>query len=136
MIIGNLGRDPEVRVTQGGGKVATLNAATTESWKDKSGEKQENTEWHRLVVFGKGAEIVEKYLHKGSKVFFEGKLQTRKWTDKNNQERYTTEIIVDNFKMLDSKNNGQHTSDDEVYETNQTPKPATQQVPFDDDIPF
>ena len=94
-LIGNLGADPELRYLQNGGAVANLNIATSESWKDKTtGEKKEKTEWHRVVIFGKLAEIAGEYLRKGSKVFIEGSLQTRKWTDQQGVERYTTEINV------------------------------------------
>lgn len=134
MIIGNLGKNPEVRLTQGGGKVASLNVATTEKWNNKTtGAKEAKTEWHSMVVFGKGAEIVEKYLHKGSKAYFEGKLQTRKWTDKNNQERYTTEIVVDNFTMLDGRRDDVTPHD---AQPTSAPKQISTDAPFDDDIPF
>lgn len=94
-LIGNLGADPELRYLQNGGAVANLNIATSESWKDKTtGEKKEKTEWHRVVIFGKLAEIAGEYLRKGNKVFIEGSLQTRKWTDQQGVERYTTEINV------------------------------------------
>jgi single-strand DNA-binding protein len=151
MIIGNLGRDPEVRVTQGGGKVATLNVATSESWVNKnSGEREEKTEWHRMVIFGKGAEVVEKYLKKGAKAYFEGRLQTRKWEDKNTgQEKFTTEIVVDNFTMLDRKegsgsgnNYGTFSSESSssgagtYTPSTGTPKKITTDAPFDDEIPF
>lgn len=94
ILIGNLGRDPEVRTTQGGKKVANLNLATSESWKDQSGQRQEDTEWHRVVVFGQAAEYAERFLRKGSTVQVTGKNKTRKWTDQQGVERYTTEIIT------------------------------------------
>jgi len=101
ILVGNLGRDPEVRYTQNGDAVATLNIATTESWRDKqSGERKESTEWHRVVIWGKQAEIAKQYLSKGRQVYVEGRLQTRKWTDQNGQEKYTTEVRCDTFKML------------------------------------
>lgn len=107
ILIGNLGRDPEVRHAQDGFKVVTFSLATNESWKDKTtGEKKERTEWHRIVIFNdKLSEIAEKYLKKGSKVYIEGQLQTRKWTDQNNQERYVTEVVVHrgDIGLLDSK---------------------------------
>jgi single-strand DNA-binding protein len=109
-LIGNLGRDPEVRTMQSGGKVVNLSIATTESWIDKrSGERREQTEWHRVVIFSDGlANIVETYLRTGSKVYIEGSLKTRKWTDQHNQERFTTEIVVQPFNgkliMLDGAN--------------------------------
>lgn len=107
ILIGNLGRDPEIRTTQSGTKVANLNLATAESWKDKSsGERKEKTEWHRVVIFGSLAEIAEKYLTKGSKVYVSGSLQTRKWTDQSGVEKYSTEIVLQGFggelTMLDS----------------------------------
>ncbi len=111
ILIGNLGRDPEVRTMQNGGKVANLNLATSESWRDKqSGEKKEKTEWHRVVIFGNLAEIAEKYLKKGSKVYVCGSLQTRKWTDQSGQEKYTTEVVLQGYggelTMLDGRGGG------------------------------
>ncbi len=106
ILIGNLGRDPEVRYTPNGLAVANFSIATTEAWKDKqSGENQEKTEWHRISMYSRLAEIAGEYLKKGSKVYIEGRLQTRKWQDKNTgQDRYTTEIVADSMQMLDSKN--------------------------------
>jgi single-strand DNA-binding protein len=112
ILIGNLGRDPEIRSTQDGMRIATLAVATSENWRDKmSGERKERTEWHRVVIFNERlAEIAEKYLRKGSKVYLEGALQTRKWTDNQGQERYTTEIVLNRFRgeltMLDSARGG------------------------------
>jgi single-strand DNA-binding protein len=106
ILIGNLGRDPEVRYLPSGDAVANITIATTETWKDKGGEKQEQTEWHRVAMFGKTAEIAGEYLKKGSQVYIEGKLQTRKWTDKEGQERYTTEIRADRMQMLGSRSGG------------------------------
>ncbi|SET60021.1 single-stranded DNA-binding protein [Thorsellia anophelis] len=98
IILGNLGQDPEIRRTQSGDPIATLNLATSETWRDKqTGEEKSKTEWHRVVIFGKLAEIAEKYLKKGSQVYVEGQLQTRKWQDQQGVERYTTEIIVQGF---------------------------------------
>jgi single-strand DNA-binding protein len=111
IIIGRLGEDPSVRYTPAGAAITTISVATSESWKDKSsGDKQEKTEWHRVVFFGKLAEIAGEYLKKGSQAYIEGKLQTRKWQDKQGQDRYTTEIVVDGFngvmQMLGSKAEG------------------------------
>lgn len=104
IIVGNLGQDPEVRYMPSGGAVTNISVATSESWKDKeTGENQERTEWHRVVFFNRLAEIVGEYLKKGSKVFIEGALRTRKWEDKNGQDRYTTEIVAKEMQMLDSK---------------------------------
>lgn len=108
LIIGNLGRDPEVRSMQNGTKVANINVATSESWKDKSsGERKERVEWHRVVVFGPLADICEKYLKKGSKVYLSGQIQTRKWSDKDGVEKYSTEVVLQGFGaellLLDSK---------------------------------
>jgi len=108
MLIGNLGRDPEIRYTQSGEAVATLAIATSSVWKDKSGQKQESTEWHRVVFFGRQAEICQQYLKKGASVYVEGKIQTRKWTDPQGVERYTTEISGSVLNMLASKNDGQN----------------------------
>ncbi len=103
MLIGHLGKDPEIRATQSGTSVVTFTVATTEKWTDKDGQKQEATEWHRIVAWRKLAEICGNYLHKGSKVYIEGKLQTRKWQDQNGNDKYTTEIVANDMKMLDSK---------------------------------
>tara|TARA_R110000851_G_scaffold331912_1_gene506907 strand:+ start:763 stop:1302 length:540 start_codon:yes stop_codon:yes gene_type:complete len=110
-IIGNLGKDPEVRFLPNGGAVANITVATSETWKDKqTGEAKEKTEWHRIVLFGKLAEIAGEYLKKGSKAYFEGQLQTRKWTNQQGQDQYTTEIVLQGFngvmQMLDSKQQG------------------------------
>lgn len=94
IIVGNLGQDPEVRFTQNGSAIANLSIATSESWKDQQGQMQEKTEWHRVAIFGKTAEVAGEYLRKGSQVYIEGKLQTRKWQDQNGQDRYTTEVVV------------------------------------------
>ncbi|WP_200261226.1 single-stranded DNA-binding protein, partial [Halorhodospira neutriphila] len=107
ILIGNLGRDPEVRYTASGSAVANVTLATSESWRDRqTGEQQERTEWHRLVFFGRLAEIAGEYLRKGSKIYVEGRLQTRKWQDQNNQDRYTTEIVANEMQMLDSRGGG------------------------------
>jgi single-strand DNA-binding protein len=100
LLVGNLGKDPETRRLQSGDPVVNLSVATTETWKDKtSGERKEKTEWHRVVIFNKNlAEVAEKYLRKGSKVYLEGSLQTRKWSDKDGQERFSTEVVLQNFR--------------------------------------
>ena len=103
IIIGNLGGDPEVRYTQNGSAVANFNVATSERWKDQSGAPQEKTEWHRIVAFARLGEICGEYLSKGSKVYIEGRIQTRHWDDKDGNKRYTTEIVAREMKMLDSK---------------------------------
>jgi single-strand DNA-binding protein len=112
ILIGNLGKDPEVRRTTSGDPIVNLSLATSESWRDKqSGERKEKTEWHRVVIFNKNlADVAEKYLRKGSKVYVEGQLQTRKWTDKDGAEKYSTEVVLQNFRgeltMLDGRNGG------------------------------
>ena len=106
ILIGNLGADPEVKYTPSGSAVANVNLATNESWTDRNGERQERTEWHRLVFWSKLAEIVGQYLRKGSKVYVEGRLQTRQWDDQSGQRRYTTEIVVNDMQMLDSRGEG------------------------------
>ncbi|MGN6516983.1 MAG: single-stranded DNA-binding protein [Rhizomicrobium sp.] len=112
ILVGNLGKDPEVRRLQSGDPVVNLSIATSESWRDKAtGERKEKTEWHRVVIFNKNlAEVAEKYLRKGSKVYVEGALQTRKWTDKDGQEKYSTEVVLQNFRgeltMLDTRGEG------------------------------
>ena len=113
ILVGNLGKDPEVRSMQSGDRVASFPIATSERWKDKAtGERKEKTEWHKVTIFDERlVEIAEKYLRKGSKVYLEGQLQTRKWTDQNGQERYTTEIVLQRFRgdltLLDTKSDGE-----------------------------
>ena len=112
ILIGNLGRDPEIRTTQDGSKITHLSVATTDTWRDRtSGERRERTEWHRVVIFNdKLGEVAEKYLRKGSKVYLEGALQTRKWTDQSGQDRYTTEVVLQRYRgemtMLDTRAGG------------------------------
>jgi len=106
IILGNLGRDPETRYTTGGDAVTNLNIATSEQWKDKSGEKQERTEWHRVVLFGRQAEIAGEYLKKGRSVYIEGRLQTRKYTDKDGVEKYSTEIVADRMQLIGGAREG------------------------------
>ncbi len=142
ILIGNLGNDPDIRYTASGAAVANISLATAESWKDKeTGEKQERTEWHRVVFFGRLAEIVGEYLRKGSQIYVEGRLQTRKWQDKEGRDRYTTEIVANEMQMLGSRSGGTTNFD-------QSPPPAKEEVTapatsggppkddFDDDIPF
>ena len=151
IIVGNLGKDPETRYAPSGDAVTNIVVATTETWKDKaSGEKREATEWHRVVFFGKLAEIAGQYLKKGSQVYLEGKLKTRKWQDKDGQDRFTTEINADEMKMLGSKGDGQQQEgqrpqqdkpkDPRFRNTINTPKqpqgPAGGFSDMDDDIPF
>lgn len=129
IILGSLGQDPDIRYTASGAAVANISIATNEQWKDKeSGEMQERTEWHRVVFFGRLAEIVGEYLHKGSQVYIEGRLQTRKWQDKEGNDRYTTEIVASEMQMLGSKSGGTAASFD------QTP-PAEQSTHHSSDIP-
>lgn len=140
ILIGNLGKEPEIRYTPNGVAIANLTLATSESWKDKtSGENVERTEWHRVVMFQRLAEIVGEYLHKGSKVYIEGRLQTRKWQDKTSgQDRYTTEIIADSMQMLDSKGGGgaNHTPSAEKSGASSQADTAPALDSFDDDVPF
>jgi len=141
-IIGHLGRDPEVRYTPEGTAVAKLAVATNETWKDKDGEKQERTEWHRVVLFDKKAEIAAEYLKKGSLVYLQGRLQTRKWQGDDGQDRYTTEIIADRMRMLGGKGereaqaNGTPTAPGSSHRGQSSQSTAEPDVPFDDDIPF
>jgi len=107
IIVGNLGQNPEVKYMPNGNAVTNISVATSESWKDQQGQLQERTEWHRIVMFRKLAEIAGQYLTKGSQVYIEGKLQTRKWQDQNGQDRYTTEIVADNMQMLGGRQGGQ-----------------------------
>ena len=130
-IIGNLGSDPEIKYTKAGDPVANLSIATSESWKDKnSGDLQEKVEWHRVVMFSRLAEIAEQYLKKGSKVFVEGKLQTRKWQDQEGKDRYTTEVVAKEMTMLDSRSSNQAQEDSSKVEND---KPKSD---FEEDIPF
>jgi single-strand DNA-binding protein len=141
IIVGNLGADPESRFTAGGLAVANVSVATSESRKNKdTGETIEKTEWHRVIFFNRLAEIVGQYLKKGSKIYIEGKLQTRKWQDKSGQERYTTEIVANELQMLDSR--GQSASGMGESQSYNQSAPSSQSAPasaehaFDDDIPF
>ncbi len=138
ILIGNLGKDPEVRYTPNGGAVATISLATSESWKDKNtGETVDRTEWHRVVFFRRLAEIAGEYLKKGSKVYIDGKLQTRKWQDKDGQDRYTTEIVANEMQMLDSRGGSGGGYDAPAMSGGaQSPEPAISGADFDDDIPF
>ncbi len=138
MLIGNLGRDPEIRSTNDGKEIATLNIATSETWKDRAtGEKKEKTEWHRIVIFNEGlVGVAKNYVKKGSRVYIEGTLQTRKWIDNTGQEKYTTEIVLQNFGsqlvLLDSKTQG--TSQFEAAQkSNNTNFDHSE---LDDEIPF
>jgi single-strand DNA-binding protein len=153
ILIGNLGNDPETRYTQSGSAVTNISLATSETWKDKqTGQPQERTEWHRVVFFNRLAEIAGEYLRKGSKVYVEGSLRTRKWQDQSGQDRYTTEIVASEMQMLDSRGGQGAPYPDENYapprQTGaaaaaptqvggeaQTP-PPTSFDDFDDDIPF
>lgn len=145
ILIGRLGRDPEIRYTQGGDPIASLNIATSDTWRDKeTGERRERTEWHRVVVFGQTAKVVEQYLRKGRQVYIEGKLQTSKWQDQNGQDRYTTEVVANNFGGLTML--GGRTDDDTLIGENKDSFGANAPVPdednsrltdpLDDDIPF
>ena len=151
ILVGNLGAKPEVKYASNGNAISNLSVATSESWTDKStGQKQERTEWHRVSLFGKLAEIAGQYLDKGSKVYVEGKLQTRKWQDQNGQDRYTTEVVVSGFngtlQMLDRRNDSSPSSPSEdvsspsedVTEKSQTEPSITpvSKDEFEDDIPF
>ena len=150
ILIGNLGRDPEVRTTQSGTKVANLSLATSENWKDKqTGERKEKTEWHRVVIFSEGlARVAEQYLRKGSKVYLEGQLQTRKWQDQSGQDKYSTEVVLQGFNsnltMLDGR--GENSGDAGGFSGPPTTRsegrrpsasaPAFESGGMDDDIPF
>jgi single-strand DNA-binding protein len=139
IIVGNLGRDPETRYMPNGEAVTNIAVATTESWKDKaSGEKKEQTEWHRITFYRKLAEIAGQYLKKGSQVYIEGRLQTRKWQDKDGSDRYTTEIIADTMQMLGGRQSGQDSgaSASDYAAAKSGSKPAPNFSDMDDDIPF
>jgi single-strand DNA-binding protein len=147
ILIGNLGRDPEVRYSPNGQAVANITMATSESWKDKNtGDKQEKTEWHRVVFFGKLAEIAGEYLKKGMQVYVEGRLQTRKWQDKDGHDRYTTEIVANEMQMLGSREGrgapAENSSQDQPANEGGGAPPGAKSPAgatagdFDDDIPF
>ncbi len=147
ILIGNLGRDPETRYSPDGAAITNVSVATTSQWKDKgTGEKREETEWHRVAFFGRLAEIAGEYLKKGSPVYIEGRLRTRKWQDKDGQDRYTTEIVADVMQMLGSRQGGGAPSEEEPRTQRSAPKPATAKAAkepagggvadMDDDIPF
>ena len=153
ILVGNLGRDPEIRRTQDGRPIAQLSVATSENWRDKNtGERKEKTEWHRVVIFSEGlAKIAEQYLKKGSKVYIEGALQTRKWQDKDGNEKYTTEVVLQGFNstltMLDGRGGGGAGAGAESSEDfgSSGPAPARERKPamagggrddMDDEIPF
>ncbi len=148
ILVGNLGADPRVSNTQSGAKIVNLSVATTDSWRDKlSGERKDRTEWHRVVIFNPQlAEVAEKYLHKGSKVYLEGQLQTRKWEDSNGQEKYTTEVVLQNFSsnlvLLDARGDGVPAGGNDVFSPasgsagwDASAAPAAS-ADLDDDIPF
>jgi len=132
ILVGHLGRDPEVRYTEDDKTIANVSIATSETWKDKSGEKQEKTEWHRVAFFGKLADVVGQYLVKGSQVYVEGRLQTRKWQDKDGQDRYTTEIVADRMQML----GGKVTADVGEPEPEKPAKAPSKFNELEDSIPF
>ncbi len=140
ILIGNLGADPETRYTPGGTAVTNIRIATSEQWKDKqTGEQQERTEWHRIVFFARLAEIAGEYLRKGSKVYIEGRLQTRKWQGQDGQDRYTTEIVANEMQMLDSRGGGGGGDFNQRPAASQSQnQPATSGTDgdFDDEIPF
>ena len=133
LIIGNLGQDPEIKYTQSGSPVANLSVATSERWKDKnSGEQKEQTEWHRVVVFGRLAEIAEQYLKKGSKVFIEPKIQTRDGEDAEGNKKYTTEVVAREMTMLDSR----ASTDSSASSSDNSAKDTAKDDNFEEDIPF
>ncbi len=142
ILIGNLGNDPDIRYTASGSAVANISLATAESWRDKAtGEQQERTEWHKIVFFGRLAEIVGEYLKKGSQIYIEGRLQTRKWEDKEGKDRWTTEIVANEMQML-----GRRGDSSPSFDQSEPARPATAKAggvaetadtaDFDDDIPF
>ncbi|NKB38161.1 MAG: single-stranded DNA-binding protein [Gammaproteobacteria bacterium] len=143
ILVGNLGNDPDIRYTAGGAAVANISLATTDSWRDKeSGEQQDRTEWHRIVFFGRLAEVVGEYLRKGSQVYVEGRLQTRKWQDKSGNDRYTTEIVANEMQMLGGRGGGggampaNDQASAPMSESAPAPAAASDNDFVDDDIPF
>ncbi len=145
ILVGNLGADPETRYAHSGDAICSIRLATTESWKDKaSGEKREATEWHRVVFYRKLAEIADQYLRKGSSVYIEGRIKTRKWQDKDGQDRYTTEIEATEMQMLGGRGDGNRQGGDAGGQPDPAPRnrpaskpaPSSRQDDFEDDIPF
>ncbi len=147
ILVGNLGADPEARSLNNGGEVVNLRVATSESWKDREGNRQERTEWHRVVIFNENlGRVAKNYLRKGSKVYLEGQLQTRKWSDQSGQEKYSTEVVLQRFNgelvLLDSRDSGGGRggdyADDDLSSAprQQRPQPATFDNDLDDDVPF
>jgi single-strand DNA-binding protein len=143
ILVGNLGRDAELRYTPGGAAVATLNMATTEVWNDKAGQRQEKTEWHRVVLWGKSAESLSEYLTKGKQIYIEGRLQTRQWDDKDGNKRYTTEIRADRVVLLGGGSGGRgggggvaRGGDETMGAGGHAPAPESSEPLTDDDIPF
>ena len=148
LLIGRLGNDPEIRTTQDGRSVVSFSLATSDTWRDKNtNERKERTEWHRIVIFNEGlSKVVEQYVKKGSRVYLEGQLQTRKWQDQSGQERYTTEIVLQNYSgnltILDSSSDGPasitSSSSSQLDQFNQTTSASTEEIAdeFDDEIPF
>lgn len=141
MLIGKLGADPEVRYTSGGSAVATFSIATNERWNDKNtGEKQERTEWHRIVAWARLGEICGEYLSKGKQVYIEGRLQTRSWDDRDGNKRYTTEVVATSMVMLGSPSGSRTPAEDtgegEAYHNKKNIPPGPKNPPDDDDIPF
>lgn len=136
IVVGNLGQDPETRYMPSGSAVTNLRVATNESWKDKqTGEQKDRTEWHSVAMFGRLAEIAAEYLRKGSQVYIEGKLRTRKWQDKDGNDRYTTEIVADEMQMLGSRSGGGAPAMSDAPPPS-APRPQSSGDDFDDDIPF
>ncbi|HRY42159.1 MAG TPA: single-stranded DNA-binding protein [Candidatus Krumholzibacteria bacterium] len=137
IVLGNVGNDPEMRYAQSGDAIVNVSIATTRRWKNKDGEKQEETEWHRVSAFGRLAEIIGEYVHKGDPLFVSGRLRTRKWTDKEGVERYTTEIVAEEIQLLGNRSGGESREPQrrEPPPRREPPK-KTQQQEFDDDIPF
>jgi|SRR5690349_4847607 single-strand DNA-binding protein len=138
ILVGNLGRDAELRYTPGGAPVATLNMATTEVWNDKAGQKQEKTEWHRVVLWGKSAESLSEYLVKGKQIYVEGRLQTRQWDDKDGNKRYTTEIRGDRIVLLGGGGGGARSQARAAAPAGEHMEPMGEPINelTDDDIPF
>jgi single-strand DNA-binding protein len=138
ILVGNLGRDAELRYTPGGAAVATINMATTEVWNDTAGQRQEKTEWHRVVLWGKSAESLTEYLTKGKQIYVEGRLQTRQWDDKDGNKRYTTEIRGDRVVLLGGGGGGRGAVDrgGEMAGAHASPAPDSSEPLTDDDIPF
>lgn len=136
IVLGNVGQDPEIRYTANGDAVCNFSIATTDTWKDKNGQRQERTEWHNIVMYRKLAEIAGEYVRKGSSIYIEGRIQTRKWQTKDGQDRYTTEIIADQMQMLGNRQNGERSQSQDRKPQSSATQGSDVFDDFGEDVPF